>query len=140
MAHGLTVRQERFCREFMVDGNLAAAARRAGYSERSAAKGQGSRLMKLPAVVEMIETLNKEIAGRRIADAEEVMAALTAIVRRETRDWVIADKRVVEVMPKLADVVKAAELLGRRYAMFRDKGEVLPAAVVLVDDICVDAT
>jgi len=134
LGNKLTAKQERFCLEYMVDGNACAAARRAGYSEKTVGKN-AYRLLKLPAVSARIEELNILIANKRIADAEEIMAALTAIIRRETCDWVIADKQVVEVVPKIADVVKASELLGRRYAMFRDKADAAVVPIVIVDDV-----
>ena len=41
----LTPKQERFAEEFIVDRNNTAAAKRAGYSERTA-ESQGSRLLR----------------------------------------------------------------------------------------------
>ena len=50
----LSARQQRFCDEYLIDLNASAAARRAGYSERSAGT-QGSRLLDNPAVRQYID-------------------------------------------------------------------------------------
>ena len=55
-----------------------------------------------------------------MADTEEVLEALTSILRREN-----------EARP--GEVLKAAELLGKQYGLFGDKGQVeteMPSIVV----------
>lgn len=56
---GITDKQKRFVREWLVDMNGTRAAIRAGYSEKSAAQ-TASRLMKDPAVREYRDALLKE--------------------------------------------------------------------------------
>lgn len=57
-ATGLPPKEERFCLEYVIDYNGAAAARRAGYSEKSAAK-QASRLLSRPEIKERVRQLQK---------------------------------------------------------------------------------
>ncbi len=64
---GLTPRQVRFCQEYAIDLNATAAARRAGYSEKTAEQ-QGSRLFRNVQVKARIAELQDEVA-ERIRDA-----------------------------------------------------------------------
>ena len=52
----LTPKQERFAREYVVDFNASAAARRAGYSQRTA-RQLGSRNLQHPGVQQLISKL-----------------------------------------------------------------------------------
>ena len=66
---------------------------------------------------------------KKVADTEEVLEALTSILRREN-----------EARP--GEVLKAAELLGKQYGLFSDKGQVeteMPSIVVDVPRGTADA-
>ena len=52
----LSTRQEAFCRHFVASGNAAAAARRAGYAERSA-RQTGCALLERPYIVERVRRI-----------------------------------------------------------------------------------
>ena len=58
----------------------------------------------------------------KVADAAEVLEALTSILRREE-----------EVKP--SEVLRAAELLGKRYGLFGDQEEAPPEAPRIVVDV-----
>ena len=58
---GLTAKRERFCREFLVDLNQTAAAKRAGYRHPGV---QGAQLMAAPEVRERVAELQAEVAER----------------------------------------------------------------------------
>lgn len=60
----------------------------------------------------------------RVADADEVLEALTSILRREEADQV-----------KPGEVLRAAELLGKRYGLFGEKPEPPPDAPTIVVDV-----
>ncbi len=59
----MTPRQHRFVEEYLVDLNATQAARRAGYSAKSAA-GRGSRLLRNPAIAAAIEKAQDQRAAR----------------------------------------------------------------------------
>jgi L-aminopeptidase/D-esterase-like protein len=59
----LTVQQERFCREYLIDYNGKAAATRAGYSEKTA-EAQASRLLSIVKVASRVRALQTEQAER----------------------------------------------------------------------------
>ena len=139
----LTAKQQRFCDEYLIDLNATQAAIRAGYSKKTAREN----LLK-PAIRDYIEKRMAEKEKALIADQDEVMKYLTAVMRRELSEHVVItvveenssfepddegkmrkrSKRtekpeIVEIPARLADANKAAELLGKAYALFTDKLE-----------------
>jgi len=66
---GLTLKQERFCREYLIDLNAVAAARRAGYSEKGA-QNTGCRILNLPAAKAFLKAEREKINARMSVAAE----------------------------------------------------------------------
>ena len=144
----LTAKQQRFCDEYLIDLNATQAAIRAGYSEKTARQIANENLTK-PYISEYIEKRMAEKEKALIADQDEVMRYLTAVMRREMKDsvvvtlqnktekWVkdedtgklkkqtITEEKpaVVEIPAQLRDSNKAAELLGRAYGIYSDRIE-----------------
>lgn len=137
----MTAKQKRFCDEYLVDLNATQAAIRAGYSKKTANE-QGARLLANVSVQEYIKNRMDEKECELIASQDEVLETLTRILRREEKDTVVVTckerksyydnkgKKVVEekespvlveIPTKISDVNKAAELLGKRYALYTDK-------------------
>ena len=137
----LTVKQQRFCDEYLIDLNATQAAIRAGYSEKTARQTAAENLSK-PYIREYINKRLAEKEAELIADQDEVLRTLTRVLRRQEMDTVvvtckerssgydekgkkvIVEKEVpqlVQVPTKVSDLNKAAELLGKRYALFTDK-------------------
>lgn len=100
------------------------------------------------------DTAAKKLAGDGIADEREVLVTLTRILRREATEDTVVKLRTesrstdeygeavverserVEVMktrPRLADVTRAAELVGKYHGMF---GERLEGSIALPLIIC----
>ncbi len=121
----LTEKQERFIDYYIELGNATEAARKAGYSERSAKQIGNENLTKLDFFIK--ERL-KELEDKRTADVKEVLQYLTSVMRGEEVEEVVGftDKGVQRVrkLPNVKDRVKAAELLGKRYSLFTDKLDV----------------
>lgn len=123
----LTPMQERFCSEYLIDFNAKAAALRAGYSESSAKNA--SKILNQPIIMARIKEMNAKVESRNIATAEEVREFLTQVVRGEVTEQVpifvgagiqqFKDKDIT-----IKDRVKAAELLGKSYALFTDRQSV----------------
>lgn len=74
----LTDKQEKFCREYIVDLNATQAAIRAGYSEKTADQ-QGSRLLTNVKVAERIQELQNEAAERNDITVDRVLAEYAKI-------------------------------------------------------------
>ena len=102
----MNVRQQKFCDYYLQSGNATDAAIKAGYSEKTA-YSIGQRLLK-NVEIEKYNTEHQQKAHKeRIATAEEILEFLSDTVRDD------------EVGRK--DRLKAAELLGKRYALFEDR-------------------
>ena len=121
----LTAKQQRFCDEYLIDLNATQAAIRAGYSEKTARVIGQENLLK-PALKEYIGKRMKDKEAELIADQDEVLRYLTAVLRGQSfssvlaRNMVGADE-VIEKQPDEKERLKAAELLGKRYSLFTDK-------------------
>lgn len=102
----LTAKQQQFCREYLIDMNAAAAARRAGYSEHTSEQ-QGSRLLRNVEVFAEIQRLIDERAERVEVDADYVVEKLRTMVE---------DRKC-----PASSQVQALGLLGKHLGMFTDK-------------------
>ncbi len=105
---GLTPKQQRFCQEYGIDLNATAAARRAGYSEKTAEQ-QGSRLFRNVQVKARIAELQDEVAERNKLSVDGVVSKLA-----DLRDAAIA-------AGQMGPAVRAQELIGRTIGAFVDR-------------------
>ncbi|MGN5467571.1 terminase small subunit [Lactiplantibacillus plantarum] len=87
MKRKLTPKQQRFADEYIKSGNAADAARKAGYSKRSA-RSVGQENLTKPDIKQYIDDRMAEIASKRIMDATEAVELLTSIARGETKETV----------------------------------------------------
>ena len=128
----LNEKQKRFCEEYLIDLNATQAAIRAGYSEKTAYT-IGQKLTKKSEVKAYIEEKIETLKNERTADTQEIMEYLTSVMRGESESEEIVLKGVgkgsqkiekVHKKPSEKDKLKAAELLGKRFGMFKEKVEV----------------
>ena len=132
----MTPRQQKFCDEYLISGNAADAAIKAGYS-RKTAKQTGSENLAKPDLRAYIDEQLAKIHSAKIADAEEVMKYLTSVMRGEHTEQVL--KLVGEGVQTVTDIdvsakerLKAAELIGKRYGLFTDKVGLEGAVPVII--------
>ena len=118
----LTAKQARFSEEFMVDMNATAAAKRAGYSEKTA-YSQGQRLLKKAEVAARIAELQAESAKRLEVTADDV----TRMLLESYRD--------AKAVNQHGPAVRAAELLGKRLGLFKDRVLVNDKARVPIEQL-----
>nr|DAS90882.1 MAG TPA: Terminase small subunit [Caudoviricetes sp.] len=142
----LNARQKAFCEYYVASGNATEAAIKAGYSERTA-KSIGQRLLTFVDIKKYIDELMQKLESERIATAEEVLQNLTAMMRGEIQEEVIvvegegegvSSARIIKKQVSAKDRIKAAELLGKRHALFTDKTKIegtLPVMIVGEDDL-----
>lgn len=128
----MTEKQKRFADEYLIDLNATQAAIRAGYSKKTA-YSQGERLLKNVEVEKYIQERMKQLASEKVATAEEVIQYLTSVLRGEAKGEEIvvegcgdgySEAKTMMKAPSEKDKLKAAELLGKRYGLFKDKLEV----------------
>lgn len=136
----MTKKQQRFCKEYLLDLNATQAAVRAGYSAKTA-YSLGNELLKKPEIKKYIEEQLEALKCEKIASAKEVLEYLTAVMRGEQSEQVPlmtggGAQKLVQKEIGAKDRLKAAELLGKRYALFSEKLELQgETAVKIVDDI-----
>ena len=109
----MTDQQKAFADYFIECGNQTEAAKRAGYSERSA-YSQGNRLLKKDEVSAYIAERMKPKEDKRIASADEVMEFLSKGMRGEIQDQFGLDA-------SFADRINCAKELMKRYSAIMDK-------------------
>lgn len=117
-------RQQRFVDFYIQTGNASEAARLSGYSKRIANR-IGTENLSKPVIKKAIEARLKELESQRVADAQEVLEHLTAVVRGEMTEEVVTQsgkKFVVTVSEK--DKLKAADMLLKVAGVYRDKLDV----------------
>ena len=115
MKHKLTVKQQKFCDEYIRSGNATEAALKAGYRSRTA-YSIGNENLKKPELKKYIEEKIKEIESAKLATAKETLEYLTSVMRGEQTETVVTAKglyRNVEVSAK--DRISAAKELLKRY-------------------------
>lgn len=121
----MTLRQQKFCDEYLISGNATDAAIKAGYSPKTA-YSMGNENLNKPELKAYIETELDKIHSAKIADAEEVMKYLTAVMRGEHTEEIplLCGDGCQELTQKevgAKERLKAAELIGKRYGLFTDK-------------------
>jgi phage terminase small subunit len=155
-------RQEKFCREYLVDFNASRAAVVAGYSEKSA-KEQGSRMLTSVNIVSRIKEIADELMKKNGDPAQRIIIELQEIAFGDMKDFMewkdgkiewkdsktlgSKTKLVQEISEsysatggsrkiKLHDKLKAFEMLMRYYGLFKDKvqheGEVTAKVVITI--------
>ena len=158
----LTQKQKLFIDEYLIDLNATQAAIRAGYSPNNADK-IGSELLGKTRVSDAIKTalaerssrsgvraarVVQELAKIAFVNATEVIDPKTAMVREDALPEDTAAIQFVKVKTfgedglereiKMADKLKALELLGRHLGIFKDKMELsggLDAEKTKLDDL-----
>lgn len=140
----LNIKQKAFADYFIETGNAYQSAIKAGYSENYA-KGNVIKLLENESVKQYIQQRMKEIESERIAKAEEVLAFLSSSLRGDVLEEVVAAESdgvggmkpvIVKKQLSAKDRIKAAELLGKRYALFTEKVDLDGnLEVTIIDDI-----
>lgn len=142
----LNARQKAFCEFYVACGNATEAAKKAGYSERTA-RSIGQRLLTNVDIKNYIQELMDKIEEKRMASAEEVIKFLTASMRGEIEEEVIvvegqrdgvSEARKEKKQLSAKDRIKAAELLGKRHMLWTDKAKIegsIPVMIVGEDDL-----
>lgn len=157
----LTAKQQRFVEEYLVDLNATQAAIRAGYSAKTA-YSIGSELLNKPEVRARIDERMAELSKRTGVNQERIIRELarigfldpTKLINMDTAELLagasaddraaIASVRVkriptqdgigIEREIKVADKIKALELLGKRYGMWIDRQQIDGAMPVQIID------
>ncbi|HBC4463674.1 TPA: terminase small subunit [Enterococcus faecalis] len=131
----MTEKQKRFCDFYIETGNATQAAIKAGYSEKTAAAIGAENLIK-PNLKTYIDERLAELKNERTADAQEVLEYLTAVMRGKHKEKTLIGvgegvQDIVDIDVSEKDRLKAAELLGKRHALFTDKVDLQTGDIVI---------
>lgn len=108
---GLTVRQKKFCDEYLKSGNATQSYIKAGYKvKEDVAKVNASRLLTNANIKEYIEKQQAKVQNKNILTIAEIQEDLTQIAKMSTE--------------RTKDRLKAYELLTRMQGGFLDKSEI----------------
>lgn len=130
----MTEKQKIFADEYLIDLNATRAYRVAypNCKKDDSARKAGSRLLTFVDIKNYIDDCLEDMHSKRTADAQEVLEYLSAVLRGESRAEEIvvegigegcSEARTIKKAPSEKDKLKAAELLGKRYALFTDRME-----------------
>lgn len=131
----MTEKQRRFCDFYIETGNAKEAAVKAGYSEKTA-KQIGQENLTKPDLRAYIDKRLEELKNKRTADAQEVLEYLTAVMRGEHKEATLIGvgegaQAIANIDVGAKDRLKAAELLGKRHALFTDKVDLQTGDIVI---------
>lgn len=124
----MTAKQQRFCDEYLIDLNATQAAIRAGYSEKYA-NTNASKLLQITTIQKFIKERMAEKESKLIADQDEVLKYLTSVMRGESQAEIVvvegvgmgtSEARTMMKAPDEKERLRAAELLGKRYGLYKE--------------------
>ena len=142
----MTDKQKKFADEYIIDCN-ATRAYKAAYphvKSEGAARACASQLLTKPNIKEYIDKQLDKISSEKVADAKEVMEYLTSVLRGESLSEIVvvegdgfgsSSARRMDKAPDEKERLKAAELLGKRYGLFKDNLALEVEPVVIVNDL-----
>lgn len=139
----MTEKQKLFCDEYLIDLNGTRAYRTVYKTIKNdnVAGVRANKLLKQKDIAEYINKRLEEIHNENTADIQEVMEYLTSVMRGTSKANVLAlagdgYQEVIAKPPDEKERLKAAELLGKRFSMFRDNVDITSnGQTVIVDDI-----
>ena len=137
----MTEKQKLFCDEYLIDLNGTRAYRTVYKTIKNdnVAGVRANKLLKQKDIAEYINKRLEEIHNENTANIQEVMEYLTSVMRGTSKANVLAGDGYQEVIAKPPDEkerLKAAELLGKRFGMFKDNIDITSnGQTVIVDDI-----
>ncbi len=130
----MTEKQKRFADEYLISLNATDAYKRAYKTVKkdTTAATNGGRLLRNAEIRHYIDERLAEKEDKAIAKQDEVLKYLTSVMRGESVSEVVvvegegdgvSSARRVDKAPDERERLRAAELLGKRYALFTDRQE-----------------
>lgn len=131
MENGMTEKQKIFADEYIICLNATQAYKKAypHIKKQRVAESAGSRLLSNVEVKAYIDEQLEKLQSERVADQQEVLEFLTAVMRGEvTEPLLVLDgdgmQRIVEAKPNVSTRKSAAVDLGKRYGLLTEKVDI----------------
>ena len=139
----MTEKQRLFADEYLKDLNGTRAYKTiyTTIKNDNVAAVRANTLLKQKDISDYISKRLEEIHNENTADIQEVMEYLTSVLRGESASAVLmmsgnGMQKVTEKPPDEKERLKAAELLGKRFGMFKDNVDITSTGKTeIVDDI-----
>lgn len=139
----MTEKQRLFADEYLKDLNGTRAYKTiyTTIKNDNVAAVRANTLLKQKDISDYISKRLEEIHNENTADIQEVMEYLTSVLRGKSASAVLmmsgnGVQKVTEKPPDEKERLKAAELLGKRFGMFKDNVDITSnGKTVIVDDI-----
>lgn len=137
----LTLKQQAFVDNYIEIGNATEAYLKAypRVKKETTARTNGSRLLTNANVSAYIANRMEELKTERVADQQEILEYLTSIMRGEQQEEILRGigegaQTISDIDVGAKDRIKAAEMLGKRYAMWTDKQQIEGAIPIVIED------
>jgi phage terminase small subunit len=134
----MTAKQQIFADEYLKDLNGTRAYKTAypKVKKDSVAATNAGRLLRNAEVKAYIDEQLEKMHNERTADAQEILEYLTAVMRGEQTEQTLIGmgegaQGVTDIEVGAKDRLKAAELLGKRHALFTDKVDLQTGDIVI---------
>lgn len=135
-------RQRRFADEYIRLGNATQAYFNAyeHVKKEETAAANGSRLLTNVKVKAYIDKRLDELKKQSIAEQDEILQFLTAVIRgeatgKEKLGLGQGAEKIIDRKPNLQERIRAAEQLGKRYGMWTDRQEMELKLPMFIDDV-----
>ncbi len=139
----MTGKQHIFADEYLIDLNRVRAYKAAypNVKNDAVAAANAYRLLKNAEIKAYIEAQMEKISSAKMADAKEVMEYLTAVLRGGTQSTVCvvegtgegcSKARLIEKPPDEKERLRAAELLGKRFGLYKEKLDIAGEVPVVI--------
>lgn len=127
----MTEKQKLFADEYIIELNATKAYKKAypNVKKDKVAQVNGSRLLSNAMIKAYIDERLEKLKSERVADQQEVLEFLTAVMRGEiTEPLLVLDgagyQKVMDAKPNVSTRKSAAVDLGKRYGLFVDRQEI----------------
>lgn len=143
----MTDKQKLFCDEYIANkcnGTLAYKKAYPNIKNDMVAGSAANRLLKNVEVKTYISERLEELHDERTADAKEVIEYLTSVLRGQSKAEVVvvegtgegcSEARLMDKTPDEKERLKAAELLGKYYALFTERTQAEGGVVQIINNI-----
>ncbi len=115
----LTPKQERFCEEYTFDFNAAAAARRSGYSEKSA-RDIGYENLSKPEIQACLARLRQAVSERANLTVDRLLEELAGIGFANMRDYIDGENLPVSIAGLPRELSAAVKSVKHRKRVYYD--------------------